>query len=149
MNPDPDQNSDRHGLTEKVTRFEHMLANEDQYYFDVSDLEELIDHYMERLDLDKAWKVLELASNQHPHSSEFELKRAEILALKGEYKKAMKSIRLLESIAPNNPDMLITKGSIFSRTGKHKQAIEIFNRALENAEVKSDVRLCFHMSINR
>ena len=128
-------------LTECLVRFEHMLAHDDQYYFDVADLEELIDHYMERLDIDKAWKVLELASNQHPHSREFELKRADILGLKGDYEGAMKSIARLEAIMPNNPDMLITKGSLYSKLGKHNKAIEIYNRALETAENKNDVRL--------
>ena len=140
MQSDPGREHDDR-LSVSLTRFEHMLANDDQYYFDVSDLGKLIDHYLERLDLEKAWKVLELAANQHPHSSEFELKRADILALKGDYKAAMKSIALVEAITPNNPDMLITKGSIFSKTGKHEQAIEIFHRALDGAENKSDVRL--------
>ena len=51
MQSDPGREHDDR-LSVSVTRFENMLANNDQYYFDVSDLEELIDHYLERLDLD-------------------------------------------------------------------------------------------------
>ncbi len=141
MHSESGEEQEEERLNECLVRFEHMLAHDDQYYFDVADLEELIDHYMERLDFDKAWKVLELASNQHPHSSEFELKRADILGLKGDYEGAMKSITLLEAIMPNNPEMLITKGSIFSKLGKHEQAVEIYNRALETTENRNDVRL--------
>ena len=71
MHPYSGREHEEERLSESLVRFEHMLANNDQYYFDVEDLEELIEHYMERLDLEKAWKVLELASSQHPHSSEF------------------------------------------------------------------------------
>ncbi|MBL4585573.1 MAG: DUF3808 domain-containing protein [Flavobacteriales bacterium] len=126
-------------LNECLVKFENMLSNDDQYYFDVSDLEELIDHYLERMHLEKAWKVLELASQQHPHSSEFELKRAEILSLKGDFEQAMLSIKLLESIMPNSHELLMTKAGILSEKGDHLQSIAIYDQAISTAEIKSEV----------
>ena len=92
-------------------------------------------------DLDKAWKVLELASQQHPHNKDFELKRADILALKGDDENALKSIALLESIDPTNVEMLIMKGSIHSKLGKHEEAIQIYQSALEFVEDTSELYL--------
>ena len=112
MNTDPESENEFERNTESLERFENMLANDDQYYFDVDDLEELVEHYMVVFDLDKAWKVLELASQQHPHNKDFELKRADILALKGDDENALKSIALLESIDPTNVEMLIMKGVV-------------------------------------
>lgn len=141
MHSDSGEEQEDDRLNECLERFEHMLAHNDQYYFDVADLEELILHYMEELELEKAWRVLVLASEQHPHSSEFELKRADLLTLRGDYDGAMKSIKILETIMPNNPDVLMTKATIFGKLGKHEKAIEIYSRALESSEFKSDVRL--------
>lgn len=138
MNTDPESEFEFFRKPESVDRFENMLANDDQYYFDVEDLEELVDHYM-YIDIDKAWKALELASQQHPHNREFELRRADILAQKGDERGAMRSIALLESIDPTDLDVLILKGSIHSKLNRHDEAIAIFRGAMEHAEDKSEL----------
>lgn len=141
MNSDSGEEQEDDRLNESLERFEHMLAHNDQYYFDVADLEELILHYMEELELDKAWRVLVLAGEQHPHSREFELRRAELLTMRGDYEGAMRSVKILETIMPNNPDVLMSKAAIFGKLGKHQKAIQIYARALENVEFKSEVRM--------
>ena len=126
---------------EVLQRFEHMLKANDTYYFDADELEDLADYFVGRNDLANASKVLDLARQQHPHTKEFDLRRAELLIMDNRFKDALSIISVVEAIDPNNTDILVLKASVYSRTSDHQAAINLLFRALAEAEYKSGIRL--------
>lgn len=61
-----------------VDRYEEMLRNEDQYFFDSKAFEGIIDYYAEKNDPVKALQVTEFAISQHPFDITFLLKQAQL-----------------------------------------------------------------------
>ena len=66
MEEDFNQNNEENDYTESLGRFEQMLKNDDQYFFDVEVFETLIDHYLEKNDVEKNSSKWELLSCSFP-----------------------------------------------------------------------------------
>ena len=73
------------GFTEdpkfSVERYEEMIRNHDQYFFDAQAFENIIDYYIEKNDPPKALQVAEYACNQHPFAAVFLVKQAQLLVI--------------------------------------------------------------------
>ena len=73
------------GFTEdpkfSVERYEEMIRNHDQYFFDAQAFENIIDYYIEKNDPAKAIQVVEYAVNQHPFAAVFLIKKAQLLVV--------------------------------------------------------------------
>lgn len=136
-----EEGMDTNGFDKCLERFEKMLVEDTQCYFDVSDLEDLVEHYIGMYELDKAEKVIELARAQHPGCLDFDLKQAELLAMNGKLDRALIICNRLEKLEPTNPEVLVTKGTVFSKLGEHSSAIALFKNALPIAADQADVRL--------
>ena len=61
-----------------VERYEEMIRNQDQYFFDAQAFENIIDYYIEKNDPIKALQVVEYALSQHPFVSVFLVKQAQL-----------------------------------------------------------------------
>ncbi|MBK6894250.1 MAG: hypothetical protein IPH00_14260 [Flavobacteriales bacterium] len=61
----PERNADQEHC---VQRYEAMEATRDQLFFDVEELEMIIDHYLERNETRRAERVLLFAKQLHPAS---------------------------------------------------------------------------------
>ena len=75
-------------IKKSVQRYEEMLRKKDEYFFDVDAFISIIDNYIEKNDPVNAMQVIEFASHQHPSSVDFLLKKAQILAMTNQPKKA-------------------------------------------------------------
>ena len=64
---------------QSVERYEEMIRNQDQYFFDAQAFEYIIDNYIEKNDPVKAIQVVEFALNQHPYAAIFLIKQAQLL----------------------------------------------------------------------
>ena len=64
---------------QSVERYEEMIRNQDQYFFDAQAFEYIIDNYIEKNDPVKALQVVEFALNQHPYAAVFLIKQAQLL----------------------------------------------------------------------
>jgi predicted Zn-dependent protease len=64
-----------------VERYEEMIRNHDQYFFDAQAFENIIDYYIEKNDAAKALQVAEYAFSQHPFAAVFLIKQAQLLAI--------------------------------------------------------------------
>src|SRR3569832_1307826 len=73
------------GFTEdpkfSVERYEEMIRNHDQYFFDAQAFENIIDYYIEKNDPAKALQVVENACNQHPYAAVFLIKQAQLFVV--------------------------------------------------------------------
>jgi len=132
---------------ELVRRYEEMISNSTRYYFDVDEFEDIIDHYINLGKLNHAHKATLHALRQHPASTSIQLKKSLILNEKGQPLESLRTLRAIEKIEVNNPEVCFAKGIALSQLGKLKDAVRQFNRAVElTDDGKAD--LLFNIGVN-
>ena len=114
-----------------VKRFEEMINSSGQAYFDVEEFEDIIDFYFFKNNINKAYKAIDYASEQHPNSVVFMLRKAQLYASANKSEKALDLLRKVEVIDPFNSELFMTKGAIYSQLKKYEKAIEEYNKAIE------------------
>jgi tetratricopeptide (TPR) repeat protein len=122
-----------------VKRFEQMLKTNEQYFFDVEEFEEIIDFYLDNQVLSKAKKALDIALAQHPGSSLFLLKQARFFMLSNNSHKALDVLEKMQQLDPVNHEVFLTRGSVFLKMKKIKEAETEFRLAMKYADEKEEI----------
>ena len=94
---------------QSVTRFESMVANQEQYYFDCEEFQDIIEYYLLRTDFQQAKTVVDYSLNLHPTSIDLKLLKAQVLVGLLQYKNALDLIEKIELFEPNNTDLFLVK----------------------------------------
>lgn len=119
---------------ELVQKFENMLENHDEAYFDTDELEEIIIHYLEVGDVEYAEHAVNYATQLHPDSVDIKIKRLEVLLELEQYTEAKIIIDELKSISSESTDFLVCCAKYYSNLGHTKNAIDYCKKALELGE---------------
>lgn len=135
-----DNNQDR------IVKLEDMFSDTAYYYFDVSEWEGLIDHYLSNLKLEKAVKALNFAKNQHPTSYQISLKEAELLIERNEFKRALALLKKLEVSHPFDADVPFLIAGTHSRLSRNIRSIKYYKRALALTEPDDAEDIYFQMA---
>lgn len=126
-------------LSALVTRFEKMIEDGTSLYYEVDDLEFLLDHFMVHHRLELAFKVVETAHEQHPQNRQLSIKEAELLSLSDKHSEALDLLSKIEVLEGFNPDFHITRATIWSQMGSYQNAIKALHQALECTSADLDV----------
>ncbi len=124
---------------EVLSKFEKMLEEKDEYFFDASDFELIVDFYMETGDHLKAMEACRIAQSQHPLSTIFLLKKAEIHANRGEYTTALGILDRAELAEPFDPNLHLLRAGIACQEGKHEEALESYRTALKYSDEQETI----------
>ena len=127
----PDPNADQ---AHCVQRYEAMEANREQHFFDVEELEMIIDHYLERNEPRRAEKVLRFAQRLHPASPELTFCEAVVMMALGRLGKALELLDMVEKVEPWNEEVQLHKAGIYSQQRNHRRSVEHYKKALDLAE---------------
>lgn len=122
-----------------VSKYESMLQRNQVGFFDSNEFESIINHYINKGELDKAKRAIELGLSQHPKSVGLRILKAEMLIFEDELAQAQKILDELELLNPKNEEIFIQKANILSKKGSHHKAIGLLNEALEISQEKSDI----------
>ena len=143
MNEDGRQYQGESEIDNLVKRFERMVEEDDQQFFDLEEFEAIIGHYLSFGLAENAKKVLQYASTLFPENLMLQLREAQILASMGKQIKAIPLLKNLLAFEPNNEEIHLTLASIYSQIKEHRFAIRHFRKALENAdkEIQSDINI--------
>src|SRR3954469_24894341 len=115
---------------ELIKRFEDNLRKKKAGFFDLDAYEQIIDFYMFRGKLNKALHAVNQAISQYPYSIELITIKAQVLSSLEEYDQALELLDQAHAMQPNDPEIFLTIGSILSLRGKHREAIDNYERAL-------------------
>jgi tetratricopeptide (TPR) repeat protein len=124
---------------ELIETFEKALKAGNAGYFDSDQLEKIIDFCIEDNRLETATAAAERGLKQYPYSEFFLLRKAQLLAAENKYHPALEMLGKIEAIDPNNADVLVTKGTIYSQMGMNKNALQCFNQAIKVAENPDEI----------
>ena len=105
---------------ETVKRYEKYLSGQAGGYFDVEELEDIIEFYLRNGLTEDSLQALELGFKLHPNSSELKLKRAKTYLATGDNQSA---IQLLDSLADKDEyEATLLRMQILLRLGRNEEA---------------------------
>lgn len=143
MNGEEQAYQDEPALKDLVRKFEAMVRDGDQAFFDMNELEGLIEHYLQVKETRKAEMALRHARQLYPGHLGLKLRQAQIWANSGKPVKAVPLLKDLLNIEPHSEEILMTLGAIYSQITEHKQAIDCFKRALifADSDTRREIRI--------
>ena len=116
----------------ELSRFEEMVSSGQSYYFEPDSLEDIIDHYIVKNKIKKAFIAIDFGLQLHPFVTFFNLRKAQIYSTTGKLKESLLILQELEKIEPDNSEVFITIASIFSQLRDHPKAIKYYEKAIES-----------------
>lgn len=137
--------------SELIARYEQFLAGNGPGYFDVEELETIVDYYLRNGKDVESSKALDLGMKLHPGNSNLQTKRAKIYLALGETQKAM---RVLDSISESTDyELLLLKTEALVKSGRHKEADAVCQSIFDNEvddidNISIDIALIFMADMN-
>ena len=119
---------------ELVKKFEEMIENNEEFYFDTEELEEIIIYYLELGDISYAEQAVNFGLKIHPNSLEIQTKKLEVLLELEQYTEAKKIIEELQEFGMEDTDYLVCCAKYYSNLGNPKKSIAYCEKALELGE---------------
>ena len=142
MEEDDDEmeNTDEYSelIQKSIEKYEEMRERQERYFFDVDALIKIIDHFIDRLEYEKALEVTRYAHTLHPQSINFTLKEAHLYALSGREKEALALLEKVEHVNPFDLEVHLIRGNIYNALEQYPRAIASFRKALEMADEQKD-----------
>ena len=114
-----------------VDRFESMIASNASTFFDVVELEALIEHYLQHGRHKQARQVVHYGGSVYPESLTLQLREAQLMAGAGEVDGAVQRLQNLLAFEPSNDEIHLTLATLFAQTERHTEAIHHYRQALE------------------
>lgn len=115
-------------------KFEEMIENNEEYYFDSEELEEIVIHYLEIGDISFAELAVNYALQLHPNALGIKSKKLEVLLELEQYPQAKILINELREYGTMTTDFLVCCAKYYSNLGNPRRAIEYCKEALKIGE---------------
>ncbi len=119
---------------ELAKRFEEMVENKNEIYFDSEELEDIVVYYLELGDITFAEMAVKYGLKIHPNSIEIKTKYLEVLLELEQYVLARPIIEELKATSMDNTDYLVCCAKYYSNLGNPRKSIEYCLIALELGE---------------
>ncbi len=148
-----DDFSDQDSFLEAVQRFEEMLENEKELYFDVEELEGIIDYYLDIEDVESALIASKHADWLHPDSIGIKIRKAFILIEENKLVEAQGLISQIDLFEQENVDMFMAKLRLALHADKVEEANLIAQTILDlnmadRFEMLYDIALQYNRTFN-
>ena len=124
-------NQDSREIAGIVDRYESMVATNGATFFDLMELESLIEHYLQIGRYRQARQVLQYAGKIYPESLSLQLRDAQLMAGAGDVKHAIPRLRNLLAFEPSNDEIHLTLATLYAQTDQHQEAIHHYRQALD------------------
>lgn len=119
---------------ELVKKFEEMIENNEELYFETEEYEDIVIYYLEMGDISFAETAIKYALQLHPQSLELKIKKFEVLLELENYSLAKELMQELQESSMENTDFLVCCAKYYSNLGNPRRAIGFCETALELEE---------------
>jgi len=130
MRYEDDYINDGHEIEELINKYNLMIENKCDVFFDLHELEVLGDYYFNIGNLKDAGNVIKYGLKNYPYSLELKIKHAQLLIDKGLYNQALAEIKELIDLNPSNSEINLLMGIISNVMGMKKEAAYYFKKAI-------------------
>lgn len=131
MNSDRFTNYDDE-VKQLVLDFESTVMQGKMQFYDIDELEMIIDYYLEVDDKEPLISAIHLGERLYPDSIEMKIRRAHWYVLNKENAKALSLLQALENQDPSDTDVSYSLGVVYSEMGESEKAIKYYLRAAED-----------------
>jgi tetratricopeptide (TPR) repeat protein len=131
MNEEARDNIEDDDFEEVAARFKKMVKSNTSEYFDVFEVEGIVDHFLEDGNIKLAKKAVVTGLRMHPSSISIKIRQAQVLMHEGKLEECLKLVNLIEKIETNNPDLYLTKGAVLTLKGDLTMAVAAYEYALK------------------
>jgi tetratricopeptide (TPR) repeat protein len=115
-----------------------MLKTNDILFFDSSEFENIIHHYLEKGKIALAKRAIKLGLEQHPTSINLRLFKIEILVIENKFSEANDVLEMLHNLEPTNEEVFIQKANVLSKQDLHEEAIDTLLIAISMSNTPND-----------
>lgn len=112
-----------------VLDFENTVLKGKNQFFDVDELEIIIDYYFEVNDLKPLERAIQYAEQLYPDSTTIRLRRAHLMISKEQYAQALRVLNQMREAEPENTDVAYSLGVANGAVGESQKAIAYFKEA--------------------
>ena len=136
---DPEFDENKEDIQSSVQRYEKMINQQENAFFDAETLEQIAEHYFVQSRFDQALEAVDLGLSHYSYSLELITLKAQIL---GEMQKPEEAMELIENailLFPNDIELTLVKGYLLSQMGQHEESIQLFLASLDRTEEKDEV----------
>ncbi len=109
-----------------VLDFENMSRSGVTHYYDLEQMEIIIDYYLETYDMDMLSHAVEYAERLFPDSSEIRLRRGHMLCSKERFEEALELLHAMERDDSTNTDVMYALATVYSAMEQPRKAIEYY-----------------------
>ena len=139
MKEEDSYNEYENGADDIISRYEEMVGEGKNYYFDVEDLEFILDFYIDMNQMGKAKQAVRYAFNLHPHALPLQIKKAKILLKNNNPKRAISVLENIQEIEMANTELYQIKGHAYVLIKNIDAAKEQYNQALQLIHDKEEL----------
>ncbi|MBQ0015533.1 MAG: tetratricopeptide repeat protein [Bacteroidales bacterium] len=112
-----------------VTTYEETIRNHQQRYFDVDELEIVIDFYLDQNDIENLETAVRYAEQLYPEHNSIKLRRSHLLCAHGDFNKALSLLKELNQLEPDNTDVHYALGTVYGYLDQPQRAIHHYQLA--------------------
>ncbi len=122
-------------LSNMLKKFDDMLKNHQNTYFDVEVFSDIIYYLIETNQKEKAYQAIKIAKKQHPESDEIKLKEAQLDIIAEKPEKAKRILKELLKFNQNNAEIYYYFGKLYLLSNKMTKAIRYYDSAVSLSEI--------------
>jgi tetratricopeptide (TPR) repeat protein len=117
-------------ISEALQRFRKMMNTDKANYFDVFEIEGIVDYFLDEGKISMAKIAIEKGLKIHPSAIALQIKKAQLLLADGKVEESLKMIRVAEQVEESNSDVYMIKGSALVMLGTIESAISAFEKSI-------------------
>ena len=118
-------------IEEAVARFNEMLITNTSEYFDVFEIDGIVDQFLEDGQIELAKKAVDTGLKLHPLAISIKIRQAQVFMHEDKLEECLDLLDMAEKIETTNPDLFLTKGAVFTLQGKLAEAVSAYEHALQ------------------
>lgn len=130
---------DENDIVHLVQQYEAAFHTGKLPYFDVEDLETILEYYLDTGSYSEMRRGLQYALDLHPKSMALKIKEVQLDIATRDYSRAEARLTYLESLNVNNAELSIARATILMQRGEMTLGLKMLDQALELAEDKVEV----------
>ncbi len=137
---------------EAVGRFEQMLKEDGNFFFDINAIEFIIDYYLDKGNAEKALLACNHALALYPFATQLNVEKAKILQEIGKIDEAFVCIEIAEKIQPYDNEVKLLKANLLQIRKEYEQALHYYLEILDQTEDKALLYYhvgCAYFQLNR
>lgn len=130
-----------------VDRFNLMLKESSSFYFDVDQLEVIIDHYLERSKPKAALRAVEHGLSIFDQNDFLRLRKGQILISVGAFDQGKAILVELLDSDPENQEILFGLGMAYAQEHDAKKAIYYYKKAFDAADTELKIEVLAELAL--